>query len=359
MQYENTATFYDDAQGLALMDRYQAFLELQAKSDALSAEEYLEQLDAILGEGAAYGYAEGDQAGVPDPGEIEVMLALQDDEEEYRNRPRRVMAFDTGQGGSGGYWDGTQWQSGSAPGTEAQDGRGEPGEGGPETGEAAEEEGREEEAAGEEFQDAEDAYEEETAADDIREGTDPTLDIRYEGGQESVPGENGEEGASLAASATGSAEAEDEAEAGAPGISSEDEADQAARSELEAFYAESWEEDAPEEQQEIDAADAGISASEEAPAQGRQPEAAPPQGDSFRVTEHAVIHDWLDELAAGTGLLHGIETIERIPAQETPGQGAQAPAFEKTAAMKQMDLMVAQKFPEPDFEPKGPSGPSR
>lgn len=315
-----TATFRDDADGMAMMEQYSAFLRLQSEAGHLDDEEYLNRLDAILGDNMAAinGYPDGDP-GVPDSGEIERMLALQDENEEVlRNHgQRRILQFDEP------VQDDAVYDFGLGVSDNGHD----------QISDASYAEGAEPEMPEDEGLEADPSldvlYEGSPAAAAEAQGLemDPSLDIAY-GDGESVDSEHAFDWPSDDVPDTTPAAAQDEIDAAYPGqIEIHDEPSAGTGPE------EAW---AP-----LDPA----------------PAAAAPAGGHIEVTEEFEINDWLDTLAAGTGLLSGVQTAEYVPEDEPASPNAAAPAYEKTAAMKQMDLMVAQKFPEPEYDGPELTGP--
>lgn len=314
-----TVTFHDDAEGMAMMERYRAFLRLQSEAGQLGDEEYLDRLDEILGDNmtAMNGYPDGDP-GVPYSSEIERILALQEEDEEAVRGygQRRVLQFD--EPAQDNAFDGS-WPQSGAHGQFPADS--------PDGGDTA----KTSEAGDPE--------------------TDPSLDIPYEAGQEEAADAGMPEAdPSLdVAYEVGSDEADDPEHASDLPLT-----DASGGNDASTYVGTEDPQQAAFEEPEPISTDA-------APEEWTYPEPAPaahaPSGGHIEVTEEFEIHDWLDTLAAGTGLLFGVQTAEYVPEDEPAGPDAPAPAYEKTDAMKQMDLMVAQKFPEPEYEGPELTGP--
>lgn len=316
-----TATFRDDADGMAMMEQYSAFLRLQSEAGYLDDEEYLNRLDAILGDNMAAinGYPDGDP-GVPDSGEIERMLALQDEDEEARrnNGQRRVLQFEEPVQDDMSYDTGFGW---GLPDDDPEQSLG-------------------------------NAYAETADAETLESENlemDPSLDITYEGEPEAGAVALGTD-ASLDITYGDDGETIDLEHASEPSLS--DASDDAA---VPAY--EMTGEVHPDQLKIHDEPSAGAEPEESWAPPGPAPAVSVPAGGHIEVTEEFEINDWLDTLAAGTGLLSGVQTAEYVPEDELASPNAAAPAYEKTAAMKQMDLMVAQKFPEPEYDGPELTGP--
>lgn len=315
-----TATFRDDADGMAMMEQYSAFLRLQSEAGHLDDEEYLNRLDAILGDNMAAinGYPDGDP-GVPDSGEIERMLALQDEDEEVRRNhgQRRILQFDEPVQDDAAY--------GFGPGM-SDDGH-------DQISDASYAEGAEPEMP-----------------EDEGLETDPSLDVSYEGSPAAAAEAQGLETDPSLDIAYGDGESVDQEHAfDWPSDDVPDATPAAAHDEIDAAY--------PGQIEIHDKPSAGAGLEEAWAPPDPAPAAAAPADGHIEVTEEFEINDWLDTLAAGTGLLSGVQTAEYVPEDEPASPNVAAPAYEKTAAMKQMDLMVAQKFPEPEYDGPELTGP--